>query len=151
MRPSLELLGELISRPPITEAEHWFGIALAKHLYEGLPLNVALRIPGTPARARVSLRDFYVIRAAQALPDMRPRTLCAAVETFLDERWPRWGRLATPPESASLVDGYLWRAQQAYPLPGPDGLTRILSHLRGISDVQISYADTAHSPRKDEQ
>ena len=91
MRPTLEILGDLMWRPPATEAEHWFGVALVKHLHEGLPLAQALGIPRTANRLRIEMRNFHLIRAAQALPDMRPRTLIAAVAAFRDYRWPKWG------------------------------------------------------------
>lgn len=152
MRPTLEILGDLMWRPPATEAEHWFGVALVKHLHEGLPLAQALGIPRTANRLRIEMRNFHLIRAAQALPDMRPRTLIAAVAAFRDYRWPKWGGLEYPPPGASICDSHLWYAASSWPLPDADGLTRILADSRGIVAASASYSDDAHHHvRKDEQ
>jgi hypothetical protein len=134
MRAPLDLIGDLMSRPPITEVEHLFADALAKYLYDDLPLNQALRIPGTPDRLKIALRDFSLCRAAQALPDQRPCTLTKAVQRFMSYKWAAWQHCDVKPFSIAddSVDAHLWRAAKWAELPkSHDAYTRILARLRG--------------------
>jgi hypothetical protein len=132
MRAPLELLNELARRAPATDVEQWLARGFAKHLDDGLPLNQALGLPGTPGMIRTAMRDIYLVRAAETLGDLRPCALMREAMEFMLYKWPAWQRLGRPPAYATAVQLCLWDAAKAADFPtSHDSYSRILAGLRG--------------------
>lgn len=101
------------------EAHAWLAHTLKQWFAtggDGNDLLRRLRIPTTKAKRQKAARDFWLAAAADQL-DRGPAQLAAAADRFERRLWPLWCGLAVPPSHADAVDGCLFFARRAAPLP----------------------------------
>ena len=129
-----DLLPELLSGDPSPEAIRALAAGLQRWMSDDSPRPIGLHRHlglGCPRAARMSLRDSYLIKAAELLEGpalwQRCRQLAEAARAFEARRWPLWHRLKSPPSHATEVDCLLWQARRLGDLPvNPEGFLPIL-------------------------
>jgi hypothetical protein len=111
----------------------------------GLGLCAALGLPGTPERARGTMRDHYLAQLLDWLRDVEgwgsdawplARELHRRAVYFERRHWPAWWHLPGPPAHAGEDDALLWRARHASGLPLPGTPERYLQLVREALSVR---------------
>lgn len=88
------------------DAYAWFTEAVRTFLLEdtGLTLTQCLCMPATPLRARLAVRDYFLVRASQELQEPGPSGMLREAERFLGSKWPTWRGLGQAPHYANGAD-----------------------------------------------
>lgn len=116
-RPPLLQLQHVLAGNVDSEAVAWLQHALRAWLNAGgsPPLHRYLGLP--PAtRIAVAVRDFWLAAAVIEVGLSSTRLHRAACD-FENRTWPVWCHLESAPSSATVVEGFLFTARKAAPLP----------------------------------
>lgn len=89
------------------------------HRARPIALEQCLRLPTSPERARIALRNYYLQQAATHLqrPDLGPWELAHVLhqeaQNFCGTKWPCWLNREQVPDDASPVNRLLFAAMRA--------------------------------------
>lgn len=126
----------------------WIRRGLELALCDGVPFEVALRLPATPARRRAALAAFWIGEAAReidaALPWQRAIALDSLARDFERRQWPRWRALRTPPAGASAAERALfYLARHGGRVPRARRLHDLLATATVGQDIAAASAESS--------
>ena len=131
MTPPIAELADLLTREPVNALEAWLADSVRRWMADtdGLQLHRYAGLGG-PITFRQTLRDHYLMQAADLLPGpttwKRAVQLKEAARTFTNRKWDCWCDMAEPPTWAKPIEAQLWHARHVWGAPLP---TKDVSYL----------------------
>jgi hypothetical protein len=114
-RRSIALAQRYVAGKADAEAIAWVAQAFEMWSHAGgkVSLELCLRLPQTPGKVAMLLRDHWLTRAVEGMAGDTPWERCCALSRCLSEftargPWQRWKQLQDPPRAASALHAALF-------------------------------------------